>query len=159
MKCCLCHNVKIEFLLNTDLCLCCSKKLEESRTKSVRKGYKPVSLLLADLKDKYPKGNHYIYKYSDGENVLYVGQTSDLIARTTIHLLESKFNYRVSHMEIIEYNSELSKFIDELWWISLYEPEYNKFIPKGESTYESPYLWCNPVDINTKIKEITYEKR
>jgi hypothetical protein len=159
MKCCVCGKEKEKFLENTDLCLDCSEELSESRRQSSVTGYAPKNLPQGKIYKKYSKGRHFVYKFMQGDEILYIGKTSSLAYRMCSHISKSPFNYLADRVELLEFGSEVDMGIWELYLINKYQPQFNKYIPKGSSCLELDESWEEESMITDILKQLTFVER
>ena len=159
MKCCVCGEEKEKFLENTDLCLDCSEELSNSRKKSLVTGYTPKKLPQGKIYKKYPKGRHFVYKFMQGDEILYIGKTSSLAYRLCSHISKSPFNHLSDRLELLEFNSEVDMGIWELYLINKYQPQFNKYVPKGDSCLELEEDWKEDTMITDILNQLTFVER
>lgn len=70
---------------------------------------------------------YYVYKHLDKDNnVIYVGQTTNIHGRQTTHKSKSKWRKEISKIEYSEVTDKLIMNIYEKFYISKFNPKYNK---------------------------------
>nr|WP_195931217.1 GIY-YIG nuclease family protein [[Eubacterium] tenue] len=75
---------------------------------------------------------YYLYRFLDREeNIIYIGKTSNLDRRIRNHLygnggLSDECYSRLSKIQVLEFESQTLRDINEIYYINIFKPPYNK---------------------------------
>lgn len=95
-----------------------------------------------------------IYFLMRGDQVVYIGQSINVVSRVCTHMREGKKNFDHFRYMPCDFN-DLDKI--EASFISMFDPEYNSTMPPGFGFY-SVHQWSNFYDVPVRLLRAFIEK-